>query len=1317
MAKKPLATLKSENASQIRTNGAREITGAILQARREDDLDSGMNTYNVSVGEVPMMAATDGVGEPSGLRKVGANLMAPLGFTVERGSINFGANVRVTELNSFLSIVNEVIRAGGSDTQFQLVDYRVQNDGASFRPRVFRRDEAENPFVLSATEDTPITLQENVSHSFTYTATLDSQVNSFIFQVGSALTNVRARVSDTATGVVIKDFPSTEAWDTGTGGQDYPASPQAQVIDLEQSQMINFVGDQLTVEIRGTGSILGNSAGFPALTAMIQRGEFVDLPYILDIQERFTKDAARYKTTGNVTLSGTQTIDGASPAEGDRILVASQTDASENGIYDYNSSGAWTRSNDFDTSEKVNGGAMVFVRQGATGANTLWYLSTTTTITLGTTDLAFAEFQAGGATGTAPITSVQSYSATGTQNFGGELGATFHIMESTVTSFDLLTGATIANNSLFAIQNQSSSTIEFDVSAHASGFVGLSSADAYDIAAGATALFYANGSALYLLSDTAPDDNGDDHPITLTRDTPTLATLAALADASTNDNSAVWIVASNQIAATESSVDASVMIRALTGGILDANGVELPTTATAKSGIVLAGGTIVRVFSSTDLRVVSGPGSVAQTMRYPDIAFTGAIRMEETLPESESLYNTYLGRTATNGENTTNQYIALPSLHTLERPTWVTEGDVFVMRNTGSGTGSNRPHFRPDNTGDAIAGHGLQYFADPGETIAVQAPRFGNRTWQLFPVSQRSDGGTYYDPEMVLESDWYTDDEGALAADRSVRLHNTYAQVDGNVRDHIHSASGTNNPLSIVFEGTDYQDDIAWIEWWRTFDASVPALGATANEIIANIAGALSYIETNINNGYDFTIPDPGVLHSITSIAHQSGDTVKVNLGTALSTHMVVNDPIEIAGANVAGNNGTHTITSIYPDRLAFDIDISGASAANNESGAGTVTRNLYADAVLVSHVLRQVNFDLYRDVARTEAVTQFFSEWTDIETDPAPTGSFLNIGYNTDVDTTSPLLATENRDRNFYLTPRGPIRALHLLFNGDPNDGGPTDPEFSLTRAIPDTHPVVHIQTQAAAEFYFNTQSKDIPVGESRLYRVYSDADNDGNDVTLRVGHSSAEGWFEFFDGDIPQFSLQPGAFIDIEGYNDGTLHGWRLGGPFQKVIPSENIYDTPVTAFTGNIPMNVITQVPLAQSEDPSYVFLTSSSNKLLLKTGLEYRIEASIDVLFNGAEGTGLLFVPVTLMPVSTRASVDTDQPQYADTKTLLFSRNGQSGGSAPKFAETLTSSFTWQAESNDLIGMELRLGTFPSGYSISDLQLQNFSYTVTVQGNLD
>ena len=110
------------------------------------------------------------------------------------------------------------------------------------------------------------------------------------------------------------------------------------------------------------------------------------------------KDSVRVATTANITLSGTQTVDGVSLLAGDRVLVKNQSTASQNGIYDVVNGGAWTRSSDADENAEVTSGLFAFVEEGTTNNNTGWVLATENPITVGTTALAFTQFSGTGET-------------------------------------------------------------------------------------------------------------------------------------------------------------------------------------------------------------------------------------------------------------------------------------------------------------------------------------------------------------------------------------------------------------------------------------------------------------------------------------------------------------------------------------------------------------------------------------------------------------------------------------------------------------------------------------------------------------------------------------------------------------------------------------------------------------------------------------------------------------------------------------------------------------------------------------------------------
>lgn len=108
------------------------------------------------------------------------------------------------------------------------------------------------------------------------------------------------------------------------------------------------------------------------------------------------KYPVRVATTANITLSGgaPNTLDGATLAANDRILVKNQSTASENGIYYVSTlgtgaNGTWTRASDADGAGDLFGGMLVAASEGTARSNSLWMLTTDDPITIGTTALVF----------------------------------------------------------------------------------------------------------------------------------------------------------------------------------------------------------------------------------------------------------------------------------------------------------------------------------------------------------------------------------------------------------------------------------------------------------------------------------------------------------------------------------------------------------------------------------------------------------------------------------------------------------------------------------------------------------------------------------------------------------------------------------------------------------------------------------------------------------------------------------------------------------------------------------------------------------------
>jgi len=100
----------------------------------------------------------------------------------------------------------------------------------------------------------------------------------------------------------------------------------------------------------------------------------------------------------NITLSGGQTIDGATvvPGAGHRVLCLGQTDPKQNGLWLVNS-GAWTRPTDFAVGALANVN-VVFVDYGSVRGNTYW-LDTEADI-IGTDNLSFTQQYFRGGEGT-----------------------------------------------------------------------------------------------------------------------------------------------------------------------------------------------------------------------------------------------------------------------------------------------------------------------------------------------------------------------------------------------------------------------------------------------------------------------------------------------------------------------------------------------------------------------------------------------------------------------------------------------------------------------------------------------------------------------------------------------------------------------------------------------------------------------------------------------------------------------------------------------------------------------------------------------------
>jgi hypothetical protein len=122
--------------------------------------------------------------------------------------------------------------------------------------------------------------------------------------------------------------------------------------------------------------------------------------------------------------NGAVTLDGVALIADMRVLVKTQTDAEENGIYYVSTAGTvsailvLTRATDADTAAQLTGGSFTFVEQGTVGSENGYVFTHNGTPTMGTTGLGVSQFSGAGQViaGTGLSKSGNTVNAGGTAN-------------------------------------------------------------------------------------------------------------------------------------------------------------------------------------------------------------------------------------------------------------------------------------------------------------------------------------------------------------------------------------------------------------------------------------------------------------------------------------------------------------------------------------------------------------------------------------------------------------------------------------------------------------------------------------------------------------------------------------------------------------------------------------------------------------------------------------------------------------------------------------------------------------------------------------
>lgn len=123
-----------------------------------------------------------------------------------------------------------------------------------------------------------------------------------------------------------------------------------------------------------------------------------DAARLVDVNNALAGIAARQPvravSTANITLSGTQTIDGVALAVGNDVLVTGQSTASQNGVYTV-AAAAWARRTEEDAANELIAGATWLVTEGTANAGSSWRLATIGAITVGTTSISIVKADMG----------------------------------------------------------------------------------------------------------------------------------------------------------------------------------------------------------------------------------------------------------------------------------------------------------------------------------------------------------------------------------------------------------------------------------------------------------------------------------------------------------------------------------------------------------------------------------------------------------------------------------------------------------------------------------------------------------------------------------------------------------------------------------------------------------------------------------------------------------------------------------------------------------------------------------------------------------
>ena len=326
-------------------------------------------------------------------------------------------NKRFVAKNGLDANNEKIINLGTPTANTDAVTLAYYQDAGNLSSGTLNQARLPNTTVVAGTYNNA-TLTVDSTGRLTSASTGTALVTSFNTRTG-AVTLQTSDISG-ANGVVTSGSYSDPAWITSLAGSKITGNISGQAGTVangvyttgsyaDPSWITSLSGSKISGNISGNASNItsytinqnlgtGNSPTFQMVTISGSTTNATDVAtksYVDSVAQGLdVKDSVKVATTANITLSGTQTIDGVSLAIGDRVLVKNQTAKENNGIY-LVASGSWTRTTDANTYDELVG-AFAFVEEGTTQKDTGWVCTNDKGGTIGVTHIEFSQFSGAG---------------------------------------------------------------------------------------------------------------------------------------------------------------------------------------------------------------------------------------------------------------------------------------------------------------------------------------------------------------------------------------------------------------------------------------------------------------------------------------------------------------------------------------------------------------------------------------------------------------------------------------------------------------------------------------------------------------------------------------------------------------------------------------------------------------------------------------------------------------------------------------------------------------------------------------------------------